>query len=352
MKTIFLHRKRILVIVPLLVIMSILAYYQLFYRSERVNSGVGTLALTFTKHQSIVTAVRFTPNDSLLVTSSVDSTVKIWERASGKVRKTLRQPQGISYMDLSADGRYVATGSYDSCVRIWRVADGSLLHLLKGHQGTVWTVAFSADGKQLASSGDDATIRVWEVETGRLLHALQGHKRIVWSVKFSPDGKQLASGSFDYTLKLWNLADGTLAWNNTGHSETVVDLAFSHDGRLLASTSDDKTVKLWNLADRRLLQTMTVAEHVQAVAFSSDDKRLLTGGRDKPMIGEFLQTIFGDSHFNPGISARLWDVKTGTLLQTFSHHANDVMDVAISHNGHWLASASADKTVDLWQVNK
>ena len=190
------------------------------------------------------------------------------------------------------------------------------------------------------------------METGKLLHTLQGHTRTVWSVKFSPDGTQLASGSFDFTVKLWNLQDGKVVWNNTGHEETVVDLAFSHDGRLLATTSDDKTIKLWNLTDHRLLQSMRVAEHVQAVAFSPDDQLLLTGGRDKPMIGEFLQEIFGDSHFNPGISARLFEVSSGRLLQTFTHHANDMMDVAISHDGRWLAMASADKTATIWQLKK
>jgi len=190
------------------------------------------------------------------------------------------------------------------------------------------------------------------VETGNLLHKLQGHKRIVWSVKFNPNGEQVASSSFDYSFKLWNVGDGKLVWDNKEHKETVVDIAFSHDGKLLASTSDDKTIKLWAVAERKLIRTMQVAEHVQAVAFSPDDKRLMTGGRDKPMMGEFLQVIFGDSKFNPGVSARLWDVETGALLQTFSTHANDVMDVAYSHNGKWIATASADKTVALWELNK
>ena len=97
---------------------------------------------------------------------------------------------------------------------------------------------------------------------------------------------------------------------------------------------------------------MEVAEHVQAVAFSPDDKRLLTGGRDKATIGEFLQNFIGDSKFNKGVSARLWDVETGKLLQTFSSHANDVMDVAYSHDGKTIATASADKTVEVWNIVK
>jgi WD40 repeat protein len=49
------------------------------------------------------------------------------------------------------------------------------------------------------------------------------------------------------------------------------------------------------------------------------------------MIGEFFKEIFGDSKFNPGVSARLWDVETGKLLQTFTTHTNDVMDVDYSY---------------------
>ena len=346
------RKRRLFIVIPLLIIIVVLSYYQLLYRSPRVDSGIAKLKLSFDKHRHIVTSVRFSPADSLVITSSVDSTIKIWKRASGEIVREIKQPSGIAYMDLSADGKYIVTGGYDSTVRLLSINDGRLLKEFKGHDGTIWTVAFSNDGKKIASGGNDGIVKLWDVETGNLLQKLQGHKRIVWSVRFSRDGSQVASSSFDFSLKLWRVADGKLIWDNKEHKETVVDIAFSHDGKLLASTSDDKTIKLWNITEQKLIRTMKVAEHVQAVAFSPDDKRLMTGGRDKPVIGEFLQSIFGDSKFNPGVSARLWDVETGTLLQTFSKHANDVMDVAYSHDGKWIATASADKTVELWELNK
>lgn len=345
-------RTKLYIAIPILIIICILSYYQLLYKSPRVDSGIARLHMSFDKHNHIVTSVRFIPGDSLVVTSSVDSTIKIWRKLSGEIVKEIKQPSGIAYMDLSADGNYIVTGNYDSTVKLWSVNNGALIKEFRGHSGTVWTVAISNDGKKIVSGGNDGLVNIWDVETGDLLHKLNGHKRIVWSVKFSPDGAQVASSSFDFTIKVWNVADGKLVWDNKEHKETVVDIAFSHDGKMLASTSDDKTIKLWNVAERKLIRTMKVAEHVQAVAFSHDDKRVMTGGRDKPMIGEFLQEIFGDSKFNPGVSARLWDVETGTLLQTFTRHANDVMDVAYSHDGNWIATASADKTVALWEVKK
>jgi len=345
-------RKLFILLVPFLIIIGILTYYQLFYKSERVDNGIAALERVFDKHKNIVTAVRFSPGDSLVITSSVDSTIKIWKKETGEIVREIKQSSGIAYMDLRNDGKYVVTGNYDSTVRLWRIIDGVLIKEFKGHNGTVWTVAFSNDGKKIASGGNDGIVNIWDVESGNLLQKLQGHKRIVWSVKFSPDGTKVASSSFDFSIKLWNVDDGKLVWDNQEHKETVVDIAFSHDGKLLASTSDDKTIKLWNVAEQKLIRTMKVAEHVQAVAFSADDKRLMTGGRDKPMIGEFLQGIFGDSEFNPGVSARLWDVESGTLLQTFTRHTNDVMDVAYSYDDKWIATASADKTVELWKLNK
>jgi WD40 repeat protein len=36
----------------------------------------------------------------------------------------------------------------------------------EGHEGHVWSVAYSPDGKQIASGSDDFTVRVWDVSTG------------------------------------------------------------------------------------------------------------------------------------------------------------------------------------------
>jgi WD40 repeat protein len=345
-------RKWMYIIAPVVVIFLLLAYYQLLYKSPEVNSDIATLKTTFTGHRSDVQGIKFIPNTNLVATASADSMAYIWNRETGEVVKALQHPTMVTYIDISPDGKYAATTALDGIVRLWDVQAGTLVRELKGHEKRSWHACFSPNGKKLVTSDEAAVAIIWDVESGAILHRLKGHELTIWSVKFSRDGNTVATASFDHTLKFWNVADGKLIKTINAHSQAIVDIAYSHDGNTLASTSDDKTIKLWNVADVSLIRTMEVAEHVQGVVFSPGDKTLLTSGRDKPLIGEFLQEIFGDSRINKGISARLWDVRNGKLLQTFKHHENDVNDVAYSDDGKWIATASSDRTACVYAIRR
>ena len=113
----------------------------------------------------------------------------------------------------------------------------------------------------------------------------------------------------------------------TGHSKSVISVAYSPDGQTLASGSDDTTIKLWNVKTGNLLQTLTGRSN--SVAYSPDGQTLASGS---------------------GYGIELWNVKTGNLLQTLTAHSNTVNSVAYSPDGQTLASGSSDDTIKLWNV--
>ena len=50
--------------------------------------------------------------------------------------------------------------------------------------------------------------------------------------------------------------------------------------------------------------------------------------------------------------ARVWDARTGELLETLREHSGDVWGVAFTPDGHGLVSGSWDKTLKYWDISR
>jgi WD40 repeat protein len=130
---------------------------------------------------------------------------------------------------FSPDGTLLATTSTDCTVRLWQAADGVERTVdgvertvLSGHTDTVNSGAFSPDGRLLATVSDDRTIRLWRVHDGTPQLTLYGHASWIEACAFSPDGALLATAGRDRTLRLWHVA--------TGRCHCALRVASAHTG--------------------------------------------------------------------------------------------------------------------------
>ena len=279
------------------------------------------------EHDSTVNSVSFSPDGTLLATSSyfwdkdqkkyIVSEARVWEMPSGRLLATLEHDDYISSVSFSPDGTLLATDE-----AVWEVHSGKLLATL----GSVNAVAFSPDGTLLATASSDDTAKVWEMPEGSLLATLE-HDGEVNAVVFSPDGMLLATASHDRTIKVWEMPGGRLL-ATLEHNDRVFGVVLNSDGTLLATRFDYKTAKVWKMPEGSLLATLKHG-NMRHVTFSPDGKLWVTSGS--------------------AYDAKVWEMPSGKLLVTLEHDRS-LSDVTFNSDGTLLATASFDDIVKVWEM--
>ncbi|KAF2127315.1 vegetative incompatibility protein HET-E-1 [Dothidotthia symphoricarpi CBS 119687] len=311
-------------------------------------------------------ALVFAPDTSVIRNIFLDHIKESIELLSDRVndwnacRSTLEgHARDVTAVTFSPDGRMVVSSSADGTIRVWEVATGLCRITLDEHTSSVFSVAFSPDGQLLASASPDKTIQLWETTTWSHYVTLQ-HSHEVFAVAFSPEllrnNQLIASGSSDGTVRLWDTPkDFHCTTKLEGHTDSVVAVAFSPDGQVIASGSSDHTVRIWDRAT--LSCRITLKGHsswMTAVAFSPDSKLVASAsgdgrlgltqlyqGNDTDLSSEPNSTIIGDTNI------RTWDVGSG-LDHSMIHEIRTIEDIAFSPNGQLIAAAIDDNTIQMW----
>lgn len=338
---------------------------------------------TFQIHSSIVYDVGFSPDGATIASASLDNTVKLWS-SDGKEPKILNHSGSVHSVSFSPDEKMIATASPGK-VYLWNKEDSlqntfKLQNTFEIEFGEFAKVRFSPNSEMIAvANGRDSTLQLRDTN-GKLLKtinedAIGDSSHAIISICFSPDGKTIAAatGAGDRTVKLWSVeGDGSLLMTFSGHTHAVSDVSFSPDGKTIASVGD-KTIRLWSTNYSNVLEDNN---WLLSQCFSLDGKTVATASRDLndgntimrlwsvhgKLKTELKIPVPGDekARFSPdcknlaipsGNNVQLWSVDN-TQWGLLRGHKDAVRGVSFRADSKMIASASRDKTVILWDLEK
>ncbi len=306
---------------------------QIHHRSSMIPSGSRSsdrwdCLQTVRLHQKRITSVVLSPLAPILLSSSYDQTVRIWNWKTKEGLQVLPHPDRVTSVALSPDGKLCASSCEDRLVRLWHLQTGELIYVFKGHEGCVNSVIFTPNQKYLISGARDSTIRRWDLQSGSM-QTLTGHAGPLRSLATTCNSQILVSGSEDATVRVWDLESGQLL-NSIGAFYPIFSVALSPNDRFLVGGGYDSSVKVWHLETGKLLNIYTDhANWVLSVAISPNGQILASGGED--------------------YTIKVRDFATRRLLASLSDHAGRISAIAFGSKGRHLASGCTEGTLKIWR---
>jgi WD40 repeat protein len=280
-----------------------------------------------------IQAASFSPDGKTLLTGSYDGSLAFWDVETGRRLGLLQRAEhviSILTVCFSPEGTWFAVGNAAGRVAIWDARSRAVQYEWEAHESGITALDISPDGRWLATGAREpggTTLRVWKIGEKRdsAAGAFSDHRHVtaVYAVGFSEDSRFLAAGGWTnsgYT--------GSVVYElETGHRvasliwEAARSLRFSPGGTVLASGEEFGKITLWDVRSQSRLREIQAAHEgmVSALRFSPDGRRLASGGTD----GKF----------------KVWETGSGSLcLEQVC--AGIVLDCYYAGRGEWLVAAA------------
>jgi WD40 repeat protein len=359
-------------------------------------------------HALPVRSIAFSPDGTRLASGGADGSLRTWDVATGAAVESrivnANPPNPINALAYSPDGRSIVAGRESPGVlfsyQVGNLAQGAPTRLpTEAGQGPVESVAFhpAADRPRLAVSiKSDASqvpdpmriscdVELRDMPAGNVVHRRRV-PGLVHALAFSPDGRRLAySGGHAQAIQIIDpTAPGLPPREIAGAGSTPFDVRFSRDSKSVGFTREafdpanppasyqgfdlerrePATLARDDLPNGAITQFQgwTLGRSTDPLALVAVDGN----GQVRPYrINRLQERQAWSWTFIPGAASHprptlaigteagvaVYDFETGARTRAYAGHSSQVVSLAPSSDGRWLASSSLDQTVLLYPLD-
>ncbi|EPB66628.1 WD domain, G-beta repeat protein [Ancylostoma ceylanicum] len=221
--------------------------------------GSAKSEVTLHGHSGPVYSTHFSPDNRLLVTSSLDSTIRLWSLETQKNVVVYRLSRPVWQVQFSNRGYYMCSGGDDNTAALWCTERMHPLRIFADSYGSVNCVDFHPNCNYIVGGSEDRYVRVWDVLTGTCVRTFCGHSAGVSAVKVSPCGRFIISTAGDGAVCVWDVAYQRLAGMETKEFRGAMgSICFSRDGGSFAVSQGGESLSIYSL-DNMIAATSNVA---------------------------------------------------------------------------------------------
>ena len=242
---------------------------------------------------------------------------------------------------LSANQRYLVNGTDSTFIQVFDLsAKGNTPRVIRGFKGGTNDLEFLPDGSLLVASGDfkrqEYAVSKVDIATGAV-STLATFTGEVKTMSVSPSGDRLACGTWDGKVILVNLANGSYETFAEEKNARVLTVKFSADGRYIAYGTDDYvtrrgSVRVIELATRETKNFTGHNAGVFDVEFSPDGKLLASAGADRKL--------------------QMWVLDFPEDLPIEMDNNNGYLfDVVFSRDSKYLVASTSESEIRVWPTD-
>lgn len=198
----------------------------------------------------------------------------------------------------------------------------------------VYSLDISADGNWLAAGGlysinsDNNYAELYDLKNGGAAKKIPGFKSNIENIHFTPDGKGFyARDNSGFSIKYSNL---TSAKEIISSQEKIVSLSMNEKGTMLAGAGADGNLYVWDINKNFAATKINISKGLSAVCFAPNGREIVVGDR----------------------SGVLRIVSNGIVIRVLPGHNAPIEDIKFNHAGTFMASASKDYSVRLWNYDE
>lgn len=279
-------------------------------------------------HKGRVTSILLTINDEFVITGSDDRSIRIW-KLSTRIQEHFFLYHHDSITSLSLSGNLLISSSYDNTVKLWDLSSLYKPPLTRNFFSPVLNGVISQVHNSIFLGCYDGSIQVINFPDLKKKNQMIGHEHAVSKILLVKNSDLLISSSYDFTIRIWDVFTLSQKLVFFGHTDVILDIV-EFDLKII-SVGNDKSMRMWSIGEK--FEDFEFDGHKARIT----DLKVVNNGK-KAITGSFDCTV------------RLWDLVSKRTERVFSGHFQGIHCICTSEPSKTFASAD-DSLICIWTTS-